>query len=289
MPKNIDKTIKRLEEWETQYRVKPLVEPISPTANFSAPLPSDVAALIAACERLKKVALRVCGGCGGIVSGALDFPCPKCDSTKGKLVELEWFKVQRQLSNAWGQLEPLREQLAARRGDLVEMQKHRDAWKGDAYGKRDRPSDYVKDSPGSCGEATRIEILTEQLATKEECLQNLEARIETRRETIAAQAAEIGAWKMASGLERRGDGGESIEPDNLERRHQQDDSSLAAADAMAKKCIADMPSYGELDGTLAFCCLCGKTSTDVNLIQHAEDCELAAYTATRTQENENAP
>ena len=43
--------------------------------------------------------LRVCK-CGGLVSGALDFPCPKCGSVEGELVEMAWWTLQEQLAEA---------------------------------------------------------------------------------------------------------------------------------------------------------------------------------------------
>ncbi len=43
--------------------------------------------------KTRKRFLRVCDGCGGVVSGAADFPCAKCGSTDGKLIEVAWFAM----------------------------------------------------------------------------------------------------------------------------------------------------------------------------------------------------
>ena len=182
MPESIDKTI----EWLEAY--------LDGDNDLGLGLVLDFRALIAAYRKLKKIALRLCHGCGGIVSGALDFPCPKCDSTEGTLL----FRA------------------------------------------------YQK--------------LNDQLATKEECLQNLEARITTRRETIAAQAAEIERLTEAHRL--------LVEAslDVVERNK----ASLTAADALRDR----------LETKALNCCgQCNRCATDNMLI--------AAYSATRTQENEH--
>ena len=235
----------------------------------------DIRALIAAYRKLKKIALRLCHGGGGIVSGALDFPCPKCDSTKGTLLFRAYQKLNDQLAAKDKMIQSwLIEEKAWAETD---MQRASDLTAKDAeVNKFFRLANerWCEIERLKTETANRHVELIDLRTTKDMQIENLEARIETRRETIAAQKAEI--------ERRRAVCNAILANSELDR------TSLTAADALAKKCIADLPAHDELDTILAVCLLCGKTGIDANVIEHTADCPLAAYTATRKEGESDA-
>ena len=117
----------------------------------------------------------------------------------------------------------------------------------------------------------------QELATKEECLQNLEARIETRRETIAAQKVEIDEIEIA--LQHRDNSIEGLEAEIERLRLWQDEAnvhlrnagtSLTAADALRDAVVVLLGPVPDRDRPV------------IVLVSE----RLAAFLATRTQGND---
>ncbi len=92
--------------------------------------------------------------------------CPKHPLTaeRAKVEQLE------------SQLTEAKEEIERQRCAYVEQQKHRDHWRGYAYGKRDKPQDFL-DGNMTDRPATKIEQLESQLTAKDEEIERLNDEI----------------------------------------------------------------------------------------------------------------